>query len=86
MAILRLKTRISALSGSAITNSASAASTVDMYYDSNNIIFPTLASASGSLIQSKFEYILPSGAVGQVYVNNALASIASAVSASNLAG
>ena len=86
MAILRLKTRISALSGSAITNAANVASTVDMYYDSNNIVFPTLASSSGSLIQSTFDYVMPDGALAKVFVNNALASIASAVSASNLAG
>jgi len=85
MAILVLKTRVSALSGSAITNAASAASTVDMYYDTNAIVWPTLASASGSLIKSTFDYALPSGAVAQVYVNNSVGVIGSAVSASTLA-
>jgi hypothetical protein len=82
MAIIRLKTRVSANSGVAIVNAASVASTVDQYYDTNNIVWPTLAAASGSLIQSVFEYALPSGVLGQVYVNNTVGNIASSASAS----
>lgn len=84
MAILKLKTRIAATSGSAIVNAASVASTVDMYYDTNAIVWPTLASASGSLIQATFEYSFATGAVGHVYVNNAVASIAAGASASTI--
>ena len=84
MAILRLKTRIAATSGSAIVNAANVASTVDMYYDTAAIVWPTLASSAGSLIQAGFEYVLPSGAVGHVYVNNAVASIAAGASASTI--
>lgn len=85
MAIIRLKTRISANSGSAIVNAASVASTVDQYYDTNNIVWPTLAAATGSLIQSTFDYALPSGAIGHVYVNNTVTAIANSASASILA-
>ena len=66
MAILKLKTRIAATSGSAIVNAASVASTVDMYYDTAAIVWPTLASASGSLIQATFDYSFATGAVGHV--------------------
>lgn len=85
MAIIVLKTRVSALSGKAIVNAASVASTVDMYYDTNAIVWPTLAAASGSLIKSTFDYALPSGAVGQVFVNNTVGVIGSAAGASTLA-
>jgi hypothetical protein len=85
MGILKLKTRVSALSGSAITNAASVASTIEMFYDTNAIVWPTLASASGSLIQSTFEYALPSGAVGHVFVNHTASAIGSAAGASALA-
>ena len=84
MAILMLKTRIAATSGSAIINAASVASTIDMYYDTNAIVWPTLASASGSLIKAGFQYALPGGAIGHVYVNNAVASIAAGGSASTI--
>jgi len=84
MAILRLKTRVGATSGSAITNAASVASTIDMYYDTNAIVWPTLAAATGSLIQAGFEYALPDGAIGHVFVNNAVASIAAGASASTI--
>lgn len=84
MAILKLKTRIAATSGSAIVNASNVASTVDMYYDTAAIVWPTLASSAGSLIQATFEYALPSGAVGHVFVNNAVASIAAGASASTI--
>jgi len=85
MAILKLKTRIAATSGSAIVNAASVASTLDLFYDTNAIVWPTLAAASGSLIQSTFNYALPSGAVGQVFVNHTASAIGSAAGASALA-
>lgn len=84
MAILMLKTRVAPTSGSAITNAASVASTVDLYYDTNNIVWPTLRAASGSLIKSEFDYVLPAGAIGTAYVNNAVASIAAGASASTI--
>jgi hypothetical protein len=84
MAIFKLKTRISPYSGSAIFNAASVASTVDLYYDSANIVWPSLMAASGASILSTFDYALPSGVIGKTFVNNAVASIAAAASASTI--
>ena len=85
MAILKLKTRIAATSGSAIVNAASVASTLELFYDTNAIVWPTLASASGSLIQSTFDYAFATGAVGKVFVNHTASAIGSAAGASALA-
>jgi hypothetical protein len=76
MAILQLKTRVSPTSGSAIMLNASTASTINYYFDTNAIIWPTLAAASGSLIQSAFVYDMgPNNGQQRVLVNNAVASI-----------
>jgi hypothetical protein len=76
MAILQLKTRVSPISGSAIMLNASTASTINYYYDTNAIVWPTLAAASGSLIQSSFQYDMgPNAGQQRVLVNNAVASI-----------
>jgi hypothetical protein len=76
MAILQLKTRVSPTSGSAIMLNASTASTINYYYDTNNIVWPTLAAASGSLINSAFVYDMgPNNGQQRVLVQNAVASI-----------
>lgn len=76
MAILQLKTRVAPTSGSAIMLNASTASTINYYFDTNAILWPTLAAASGSLIQSSFVYDMgPNIGQQKVLVNNAVASI-----------
>ena len=79
MAILQLKCRVAPTSGSAITVSASnpTASTVNYYFDTNQIVWPTLKAATGSLVQSEFEYNLPNDGAQSVFVNNSVAAIAS---------
>lgn len=76
MAILQLRTRVSPVSGSAIMLNASTASTINYYFDTNAIVWPTLTAASGSLIQSSFTYDMgPNEGKQKVLVNNAVASI-----------
>jgi len=77
MAILQLKTRVSPTSGSAIMVNASTASTINYLFDTNAILWPTLAAASGSLIQSAFVYDMgPNNGQQRVLVNNSVANIA----------
>jgi hypothetical protein len=77
MAILQLKSRVSPTSGSAIMLNASTASTINNLYDTNAILWPTLAAASGSLIQSSFVYDMgPNNGQQRVLVNNSVANIA----------
>ncbi len=79
MPILELATRIAATSGVAILDEAGDPATVNMYYDSSNIVWPTLAEATGDLIQATFNYSMPDGSIGHVYVNATVAQIATAV-------
>lgn len=81
MPILELPTRIAATSGIALVNNPEEKEpiTVNMYYDSSNIVWPTLAEATGDLIQATFNYTMPDGSIGHVYVNVTVAQIATAV-------
>jgi len=83
MAILQLKTRVSPTSGSAIMLNASTASTINYYFDTNAIVWPTLAAASGSQILSSFVYDMgPNNGQQRVLVNNTVANIVAVANSS----
>ena len=81
MAILRMMSTVSPLTGASITGGSAY-----IAYDSNNIIWPTLASKTGTTASSVFGYVNQNNTVGEARVKASVAGILAAVSASTLAG
>jgi len=81
MAILRMQTTVSPLSGASVTGGSAL-----IAYDSNNIEWTTLASKTGTTASSTFAYSNANGTVGIAYVKASVTGILAAVSASTLAG
>ena len=72
---------ISPISGASITGGSAY-----VVYDSNNIVWGTLASKTGTTASSLFDYQNANGTVGQARVKASVGAILAAVSASTLAG
>ena len=83
MAILRMMTTLSPLSGASVTGGSTLVA-----YNSDNIAWATLASKSGvnGVASSTFNYLNQSGTIGKVQVKASVTGILAAVSASTLAG
>ena len=72
---------ISPISGASITGGSAYVA-----YNSDSIVWPTLASRTGTTASSIFEYQNVNGTIGQARVKASVAGILAAVSASTLAG
>jgi hypothetical protein len=81
MAILRMQTTVSPLSGASVVGGSAL-----IAYNSDNIAWATLASKAGTVASSTFNYLNQSGTIGQVQVKASVTGILAAVSASTLAG
>jgi hypothetical protein len=81
MAILRMMTTISPLSGASVVGGSALVA-----YNSDNIAWATLASKTGTTASSTFSYLNQTGVIGQVQVKASVTGILAAVTASTLAG
>jgi hypothetical protein len=81
MAILRMQTTVSPISGASVTGGSTL-----IAYNSDNISWPTLASKVGTTASSTFSYLNQNGVIGQAQVKASVTGILAAVSASTLAG
>jgi hypothetical protein len=81
MAILRIMSTVSPISGASIVGGSAYVA-----YNSDNIIWPTLASKTGTIASSVFGYANENGTVGEARVKASVTGILAAVSASTLAG
>jgi hypothetical protein len=83
MAILRMQTTVSPLSGASVVGGSAL-----IAYNSDNIAWATLASKSGvnGVASSTFSYLNQTGVIGQVQVKASVGAILAAVSASTIAG
>ena len=82
MAILRMHTTVSPLSGASVVGGSAL-----IAYNSDSIAWATLASKSGvnGVASSTFEYLNQTGVIGQVQVKASVGGILAAVSASTIA-
>ena len=80
MAILRMHTTVSPLSGASVVGGSAL-----IAYNSDNIAWATLASKTGTTASSTFNYLNQSGTIGQVQVKASVGGILAAVSASTIA-
>lgn len=81
MAILRMQTTVSPLSGASVVGGSAL-----FAYNSDNIAWATLASKAGTTASSTFNYLNQNGTIGKVQVKASVTGILAAVSASTLAG
>jgi hypothetical protein len=81
MAILRMQTTVSPLSGASVVGGSAL-----IAYNSDNIAWPTLASKTGTIASSTFSYLNQNGVIGQAQVKASVTGILAAVTASTLAG
>ena len=81
MAILRMMTTVSPLSGASVVGGSAL-----IAYNSDSIAWATLASKVGTTASSTFEYLNQTGVIGQVQVKASVGGILAAVSASTIAG
>lgn len=81
MAILRMQTTVSPLSGASVVGGSAL-----IAYNSDNIAWPTLASKTGTTASSTFSYLNQNGVIGQAQVKASVTGILAAVTASTLAG
>jgi hypothetical protein len=83
MAILRMHTTVSPLSGASVVGGSAL-----LAYNSDNIVWATLASRDGvnGVASSTFNYLNQNGTVGRVQVKGSVGAILAAVGASTVAG
>lgn len=83
MAILRMQTTVSPLSGASVVGGSAL-----IAYNSDNIAWATLASKSGvnGVASSTFNYLNQSGTIGKVQVKGSVGAILALVNASTVAG
>ncbi len=53
-------------------------------YDTNNIVWPSLASKTGTTASSVFQYVGPNSSIGQAQVKHSVTNILTAAGASTV--
>lgn len=81
MALLRMMSTINPISGASV-----AGGSAFIVYDTNNIVWGTLASKTGTIASSTFSYINTNGTVGQARVKASVGAIVGSAGAITIPG